>query len=67
MNKRSNFLKAILIFLSISLIMTSGLALAQGKPGAKVDAMKITTATATFDPVRPEAARVIAAAFQSLG
>jgi peptide/nickel transport system substrate-binding protein len=38
-----------------------------GKPGEKVDAMQITTATATFDPVRPEAARVIAAAFQSLG
>ncbi len=38
-----------------------------GKPGAKVDSMEITTATATFDPVRPEAARVIAAAFQSLG
>jgi peptide/nickel transport system substrate-binding protein len=38
-----------------------------GKPGAKVDPMKITTATATFDPVRPEAARVIASAFQSLG
>ena len=38
-----------------------------GKPGAKVDTMKITTATATFDPVRPEAARVIASAFQSLG
>jgi peptide/nickel transport system substrate-binding protein len=29
--------------------------------------MQITTATATFDPVRPEAARVIATAFQSIG
>ncbi len=38
-----------------------------GKPGAKVDAMKITTSTATMDPVRPESARIIAQAFQSLG
>lgn len=38
-----------------------------GKPGAMVDPMEITTATATFDPVRPEAARIIAAAFTSLG
>ncbi len=67
MNKCSKFLKTILILLSISLFMASGLALAEGAPGAEVDAMKITTATATFDPVRPEAARVIAAAFQSLG
>ena len=43
------------------------LAKSSGKPGAQVDPMKITTATATFDPVRPEAARVIAAAFTSLG
>ena len=38
-----------------------------GTPGAKVDAMKIMTATATFDPVRPEAARVIADAFKTIG
>ena len=43
------------------------LSLAGGKPGAKVDAMEIMTATATMDPVRPEAARIIAAAFTSLG
>jgi peptide/nickel transport system substrate-binding protein len=47
--------------------MTSGVVLAGGKPGAKVDAMEIMTATATMDPVRPEAARIIAAAFTSLG
>lgn len=56
-----------LIFLGICLIMTAGTVLAAGKPGAKVDAMNIMTATATMDPVRPEAARIIAAAFTSLG
>jgi peptide/nickel transport system substrate-binding protein len=50
-----------------AVLVFSGLSLAGGKPGAPVDPMKITTATATFDPVRPEAARVIAAAFQSIG
>jgi len=56
-----------LIFLGICLILSAGSAMAAGKPGAKVDSMQITTATATMDPVRPEAARIIAAAFTSLG
>ncbi|CAB1065697.1 ABC transporter, substrate-binding protein (cluster 5, nickel/peptides/opines) [Olavius sp. associated proteobacterium Delta 1] len=64
---RQMVFKASLIFLGICLIMTAGLVLAGGKPGAKVDAMNIMTATATMDPVRPEAARIIAAAFTSLG
>ena len=58
-----------LLALVLGLVLTSGVdpLWAGGKPGALVDPMKITTATATFDPVRPEAARVIATAFQSLG
>ena len=47
--------------------MAAGAVQAERKPGAKVDEMIITTATASMDPVRPEAARIIAAAFQSLG
>jgi peptide/nickel transport system substrate-binding protein len=71
MTKRSRqkqlIFKAALIFFGFCLMMTAGVVLAGGKPGAKVDAMEITTATATMDPVRPEAARIIAAAFTSLG
>ena len=71
MTKRSRqkqlIINTSLIFIGICLIMTAGTVLAAGKPGAKVDAMEITTATATMDPVRPEAARIIAAAFTSLG
>jgi peptide/nickel transport system substrate-binding protein len=51
----------------IAFAVVPGFAATAGKPGAKVDSMKITTATATMDPVRPEAARVIAQAFQSIG
>jgi len=65
--KRRIIFQSLAVLLGFSLIMTAGTVLAAGKPGAKVDAMQITTATATFDPVRPEAARIIAAAFQSLG
>jgi peptide/nickel transport system substrate-binding protein len=60
-------MQVLAILLGLSLIMTAGVVLAGGKPGAKVDAMQIMTATATMDPVRPEAARIIAAAFTSLG
>jgi len=49
------------------MVMGPGLAFAQAKPGGRVDPMKITTTTATMDPVRPEVARVCAQAFQSLG
>ena len=55
------------VLLGISLVLTAGSALAERKAGAKVDSMEIMTATATMDPVRPEAARIIAAAFTSLG
>ena len=57
----------IAVVLGLSLIMTASTVMAERKPGGKVDAMQITTATATMDPVRPEAARIIAAAFTSLG
>ena len=59
--------RTLAVLLGLTLVMTAGVVLAGGKPGAKVDAMQITTATATMDPVRPEAARIIAAAFTSLG
>ena len=55
------------VLIGCLLVFSPTWAATAGKPGAKVDPMKITTATATFDPVRPEAARVIASAFQSLG
>ena len=61
------FLKTTVVILGIALIVAPGFAFAGREPGAKVDSMKIMTATATFDPVRPEAARVIASAFQSIG
>jgi peptide/nickel transport system substrate-binding protein len=65
--KRQIIFQSLAVLVGLSLIMTAGVVLAAGKPGAKVDAMQITTATATMDPVRPEAARIIAAAFTSLG
>jgi peptide/nickel transport system substrate-binding protein len=64
---KSAFIKACVILIGLSIILAPAFVLAGGKPGAQVDGMKITTATATFDPVRPESARVIATAFQSLG
>jgi len=65
--QRQIIFQTLAVLLGLSLILTAGVVLAGGKPGAKVDAMQITTATATMDPVRPEAARIIAAAFTSLG
>ena len=44
-----------------------GLSFASAKPGGVVPPMKLMTATATMDPVRPEAVRVIAQAFKSIG
>ncbi len=64
---RQIIFQTLAVLLGLLLVMSSAAVLAGGKPGAKVDAMKILTATATMDPVRPEAARVIAAAFQSIG
>jgi peptide/nickel transport system substrate-binding protein len=66
--RKSRFGKAVMMVVAWTLIAVPGFALAgAGKPGAVVDSMQIMTATATFDPVRPEAARVIASAFQSIG
>jgi peptide/nickel transport system substrate-binding protein len=64
---RNAVLTAIIWVTGAALLLGTGAALAGGKPGAPVDPMQITTATATFDPVRPESARVIATAFQSIG
>ena len=64
---RRDFLKTTGTVLGASMVMGPGFAFAQAKPGAQVDPMKITTTTATMDPVRPEVARVCAQAFQSLG
>ncbi len=50
-----------------SLIAGPGYVFGAAKPGAKVDPMKITTSTATMDPVRPEVARVCAEAFKQIG
>jgi peptide/nickel transport system substrate-binding protein len=40
---------------------------AGAEPGAKVDSMELMTTTATFDPVRPESARLICQEFKRLG
>jgi peptide/nickel transport system substrate-binding protein len=61
------FFTAVVILLVISMVAGSGFTFAKEKSGARVDPMKIMTATATMDPVRPEAARVIAEAFKSIG
>jgi len=58
---------AVALVIGLAFIAAPALAASGGKPGAIVDGMDITTATATFDPVRPESARIIAAAFQSIG
>jgi peptide/nickel transport system substrate-binding protein len=64
---RREFMKLTGGVIGASMLAGPGAVFAASKPGAAVDAMKITTATATFDPVRPESARVIATAFQSIG
>jgi len=64
-------LKTMAVFVGFTFILASPVLAAEKpgarEPGARIGAMQIMTATATFDPVRPEAARVIAAAFQSIG
>jgi peptide/nickel transport system substrate-binding protein len=62
-----SFTWAVVILVAVTFLILPGSALSEKKPGGKVDPMQITTATATFDPVRPEAARVIATAFQAIG
>jgi peptide/nickel transport system substrate-binding protein len=64
---RREFMKLTGGVIGASMLAGPGAVFAASKAGAAVDAMKITTATATFDPVRPESARVIATAFQSIG
>jgi peptide/nickel transport system substrate-binding protein len=65
--QRQIVFQPLVVLLGLFLIMAASSVQAGGKPGAKVDEMIITTAPASMDPVRPEAARIIAAAFQSLG
>jgi len=64
---RRRFLKETGAFVGASVLGGPGLALAGAKPGGKVDSMKLMTTTATFDPVRPEAARLICQEFKKLG
>jgi peptide/nickel transport system substrate-binding protein len=58
---------AVILIAGLALLLAAEPTLAGGKPGAPVDAMKITTATAGYDPVRPELAQVVANVFQSIG
>jgi peptide/nickel transport system substrate-binding protein len=64
---RREFMKITGGAIGASMIAGPAAVFAAAKPGAKVDAMKITTATATMDPVRPEVARVCADAFKQIG
>ncbi len=64
---RRQFLKETGAFVGASVIAGPGMALAGAQPGAKVDPMKLMTTTATFDPVRPESARLISQEFKKLG
>ena len=57
---RREFMKVTGGAIGATMIAGPGAFFAASKPGAPVDAMKITTATATMDPVRPEVARVCA-------
>ncbi len=64
---RREFIKVTGTVIGASVLAGPGIAFGEATPGAQVDPMKITTATATMDPVRPEAARVVTEAFKSLG
>jgi len=64
---RREFLKVTGAAIGASVIAGPMAVFGQAQPGAKVDAMKLMTSTATMDPVRPEVARVCAQAFQSFG
>ena len=64
---RREFMKVTGGVIGATMIAGPGAVFAASKPGAQVDAMKITTATATMDPVRPEVARVCADAFKQIG
>lgn len=64
---RRQFMKVTGGALGTTVLGGSGLVFAGSNPGGKVHAMKLMTATATMDPVRPEVARVCAQAFQAIG
>jgi peptide/nickel transport system substrate-binding protein len=64
---RRQFLKETGALVGGSLVAGPGFVFAQAKPGAKVNPMKLMTTTATFDPVRPESARLISQEFKKLG
>jgi len=66
MNRRE-FMKVTGGTIGASMLVGPQYVFGAAKPGAKVDPMKITTATATMDPVRPEVARVCAEAFKQIG
>ncbi|MDX1708459.1 MAG: hypothetical protein R3274_07655, partial [Desulfobacterales bacterium] len=57
---RREFMKITGGTIGATMIAGPGAVFAASKAGAPVDPMKITTATATMDPVRPEVARVCA-------
>ncbi len=52
---------------AISVAGAPSLSFGAAKPGGRVPPMKLMTATATMDPVRPEAVRVISQAFKAIG
>jgi peptide/nickel transport system substrate-binding protein len=64
---RREFLKLSGGAIGASMLAGPGALFAAPAPGSKIDPMKIMTATATFDPVRPEVARVCAEAFKGIG
>jgi len=64
---RRDFIKVTGTAVGTSMLAGPGFAFAGAAPGGKVDSMKLMTATATMDPVRPEVARVCAQAFKSIG
>lgn len=64
---RRDFLKAGGAAIGGGLLMGSGLAWAKPESGTPIAPMRITTATATVDPVRPEVARACAQAFKAIG
>lgn len=64
---RRQFIKETGALVGATMIAGPGLVFAGAEPGAKVDSMKLMTTTATFDPVRPESARLICQEFKRLG
>jgi len=65
--RRRQFLKETGAIVGATMVAGPGILYAGATPGAKVDSMKLMTTSATFDPVRPEAARLICQEFKKLG